>query len=502
MVAVAKLLMRFHAAIALALLAACGSDRPQQPRARTALAGTSYSGPDALVLRLARNGGVARVFLYPRLDSALWHTSDAVPALDRVLAFDDDAGLLAFIDTHGTPGRIDFRLGTASLATHRPVTHAVSADGSAIFAVGADGSVLRFTPSGDWSLRPQRPARELFPQRDGSVFVVSGRDRSAVLWKFYPPETRIRDSITFPSVWRALRTEIGDRLYLAVDSGLINLRTRPLRWGPSVRFGSRINAVVSTPSGDRVYVATASSRTLSVVDRYQEKITGRIALPGQPADLRMDPLGRYLLVRMDGRDSVWVVAIGTGRVIGTAQTGWRADLPFVASDGALALEQGNDVAFLDGETLAPRQRVSGGAGDFWFAFHWNGLRPRAAALDEPVSFNLGAADSIRTDSDAVAADLAAKAAAARTGVPDRADTVNSARGPTFLVSFAALLSESRARELAAQIRVDGNSAHVLMSGRDATPIFRVVLGPYATRAEADRVGRDSHQTYWVYQDFP
>jgi hypothetical protein len=498
----AQLLMRVRAAFAIALLAACGSDRPHQPPARVALSATGYNGPDALVLRLARTGGVARVFLYPRLDSALWHTSDAVPALERVLAFDDDAGLLAFSDTHGTPGRIDFRLGTASLATRRPVTHAVSADGSSIFAVGADGSVLRFTPSGDWSFKPQRPARELFPQRDGSVFVVSGRDRSAVLWKFYPPETRIRDSIAFPSVWRALRTEIGDRLYLAVDSGLINLRTRPLRWGPSIRFGSRISAVVSTPSGDRVFVATASSRTLSVVDRYQEKITDRIVLPGQPADLRMDPLGQFLLARMDGRDSAWVVGIGTGRLIGAVQTGWRTDLPFVASDGALALEQGGDVAFVDGVTLAPRQRVSGGAGDFWFAFHWNGLRPRAAALDEPVSFNLGTADSIRTDSDAVAADLAAKAAAARTATPDRADTASTARGPTFIVSFAALLSESRARELAAQIRVDGTPAHVLVSGRDATSIFRVVLGPYSTRAEADRVGRDSRQAYWVYQEFP
>jgi cell division protein FtsN len=31
-------------------------------------------------------------------------------------------------------------------------------------------------------------------------------------------------------------------------------------------------------------------------------------------------------------------------------------------------------------------------------------------------------------------------------------------------------------------------------------LYRVVLGPYATREEADRVGRDSKRQYWIYEE--
>ncbi|OYV74182.1 MAG: hypothetical protein B7Z72_00765, partial [Gemmatimonadetes bacterium 21-71-4] len=195
-----------------------------------------------------------------------------------------------------------------------------------------------------------------------------------------------------------------------VDSGLVVLATRTLDWGRHLVFGSRIAAAVSSPSGDRVFVINESSHTVSVVDRYRDEIAKRIALPGQPLDLRVDPLGRYVLARAAGRDSAWVIAVGTERTIGAVATSWRTDLPFVAPDGAIALAQGNDVAFVDGETLRPLMRVSGGAGDFWYAFQWNGFRPRLSSLDQPVSFNLGPADSARTAADAAAADSATRAA--------------------------------------------------------------------------------------------
>jgi cell division protein FtsN len=52
--------------------------------------------------------------------------------------------------------------------------------------------------------------------------------------------------------------------------------------------------------------------------------------------------------------------------------------------------------------------------------------------------------------------------------------------------------------MAAQIRVKGEAAHVLSAPREGLAIYRVVLGPYATREEAERVGRESRQNYWVY----
>jgi cell division septation protein DedD len=70
------------------------------------------------------------------------------------------------------------------------------------------------------------------------------------------------------------------------------------------------------------------------------------------------------------------------------------------------------------------------------------------------------------------------------------------------VSFAALLSEEKARDLAAAIIINGTPAHVVATNTAGSPIFRVVMGPYLTRAEADRIGKQSRRDYWVYEGSP
>jgi len=35
-----------------------------------------------------------------------------------------------------------------------------------------------------------------------------------------------------------------------------------------------------------------------------------------------------------------------------------------------------------------------------------------------------------------------------------------------------------------------------------SPIYRVVMGPYLTRGEADRIGRASKREYWIYEGSP
>jgi hypothetical protein len=68
-------------------------------------------------MRAPRAGGPIRVLAYPRLDSIVWSSSDPAPAIGRVLSFDEEAGLLSFVDSKGVPGRVDFRLDNVSIAT-------------------------------------------------------------------------------------------------------------------------------------------------------------------------------------------------------------------------------------------------------------------------------------------------------------------------------------------------------------------------------------------------
>jgi hypothetical protein len=260
-------------------------------------------------------------------------------------------------------------------------------------------------------------------------------------------------------------------------------------WGPPIPLQEPISVMVSTPSGDRVFALTQQKSRISVIDRFRESVTSTFELPGEADDLRVDPFGRYLLARAAKKDSIWVLAIGTGRIIGALKSAWRADLPYVAYDGAIVTASGNDVQLYDGETLKLRTRVRGGAEDFWYSFLWDGFRPRSAALDVPVSFDSIAVDSTPADSLAL---------------PDSTIVADpeSTEPQGFIVSFAAFLTEDRARELAARIHVGGENARIITSSRDGSTIYRVVLGPYLTKEEAERAGKESGLAYWVFEGLP
>jgi cell division septation protein DedD len=267
-----------------------------------------------------------------------------------------------------------------------------------------------------------------------------------------------------------------------------------------------------------------------VVDRYTDKVASTVQLPGEISDLRMDGLGRYVIARPARGDSAWVIAVATNHVVGSVRTKWTEDLPATAPDGAIALNSGRDVIFVDGETLQAVRTVAGGASDFWYFTFWNGFRPRAAGVDQPVSFataDTTTSDSARhaADSTHVAtADTSAKTAAAAPVAAPVAAAAQPAQPPhqaahvptlpaaappptasaaaPFTVSFAALLNESKARILADSISVAGTRARVVPSQRAGTTIYRVVLGPYPNRAAAEQIGRDSKRSYWVFPGQP
>lgn len=504
--------MRTLTALALALLACAPADRGDAPPARDASSTAAPTGPDPVVLRIPRDGGVATAYRYAALDSAIWRSGSRLPAPAGVLAFDAEGGALAFLDTAGVPRRLDLRLGSVGAAPKQRLREVASADAEVVYGVDAAGKVIRITPSGEaWELTPPSPARAVIPQPDGWLVVLADRPAEAgrkggkqaeesVLWRLRPPEKGLLDTLTIPRADRAIHTRVGDRIYLAADDRLIGVNTRTLEAVPEVRLDHRVRALAPTPSGDRIFVVSDSSDRLEIVDRYTEDVSGKVRLPGPARDLRMDALGRYLLVRPRTGDSAWVVSVSKGELVGSVATGWRADLPFVGPDGALALLRGDDVALVDPSTGAVQRRVKGGARDFWYAFNWNGFRPRSEGLDQPVEFRVRPqpVDSTPPDSALAPPDTAR---------PPVRDTAPSAppRPPAanlFTVSFAALLDQERARELASEITVGGYQARVVVGQRAGTPIYRVVLGPYATRADADAVGRASGRQYIVYEGNP
>lgn len=463
-------------------------------------------GSDVLLLRTPRKGGLASVFVYPKFDSAVW-TDSAVPAVDRVLAFDPDAGTIAFVDSKGLPGRIDLRMSEVRTASRAKLTSLSSVNGTDIYGINAKGEVLRLNPNGgDWRFKPAVAARTVFAQPNGELIVAANKGAQTLLWKIQPPDEVVEDSAFLPLSGRGVRTQVGDRLYFTVDSGVVGIRAKDLSPAGAVKLSSPVVALAPTPSGDRLYVATQGDSSLAVVDRYTESGKTNISLPVPPRDLRMDALGRYLLARFPKDDSAWVIAIGTNRVVGAVPTRWTVDLPAVTPDGMLALLGAQDVSIVDPEKLTVKSTIAGGARDFWYFFAWDGFRPRPQGLDQPVTFP---AESLPGGS-LTASSTASSTAASST--PAAADTVRAPAGAAavtppmqssgYTVSFAALLSEEKAQQLAQSIKVNGIDAHVVSTITAGSPIFRVVIGPFPSREEADRVGRASKRDYWVYEGSP
>ena len=155
--------------------------------------------------------------------------------------------------------------------------------------------------------------------------------------------------------------------------------------------------------------------------------------------------------------------------------------------------------------------VREGASEFWHFVFWNGFRPRAAGLDQPVIFpqdESGAYGFQSANRDSVPpTPTLTRVDTPRTlpPAPPRDTQPAATPGETrtgWLVSFHAILSEARARELASAISVEGERARVLVSTTAGRNVYRVVLGPYPSRREAERVGRASRRSYWVFEGLP
>jgi hypothetical protein len=196
-----------------------------------------------------------------------------------------------------------------------------------------------------------------------------------------------------------------------------------------------------------------------------------------------------------------VIGVGSDRVNGTIQTAWRADLPGFAPGRTIATVRGDDVVFVDANSFAQRAVVNGGASDFWFFVAWNGFRPRPAELDRPVTFDTPVTSQPGDSTAGVTRNDSIPSPPLRDASPTMVEPPRPpATAKGYVVSFAAVLTEQKANETAAGISVNGVRPRVVQGQTGSTTIYRVVLGPYSSREEAERVGRDSRRPFWIYEE--
>lgn len=439
-----------------------------------------------------------QAFRWPDLERPVWSSPAPLPPTSRIVDFAADIGRLTVADTAGRLIRLDLRRATVQRPSV-PVRLALggAADGE-LFAAEAllravyrtDGAVQ------SWRANVVAAPQSLVPLARGGVLVVAAIGDSLLLDRFAPPDTAAAARATVAA--GLLSAEAAGRLWLARTGSIEALDAKTLAVVATVRDvpnGAPL-ALVTTPSGNAVFVVHDKSPSIEVIDRYRGAKSASWVLPAPGRALRVDPLGRTLLVRPWQGESSWAVDVATGRVRSTLSTSWRDDLPRVLPDGTVLVVLGPDVAWLDADSLQRRGTVSGGASSWWHVVQWDGFRVRGGAPPPP---SFAGIDTVAPDAidSAIAATEASGSAAAATDADTSAEAAAADTTTRWLVSFASSVDEARAQALASQLRAGGTAARVITAEGARVRTYRVVLGPFDTRDAAVRAGRAAGREHWI-----
>ena len=468
------------------------------------------------MVRIAATGGPARAYRLSDLDAPIWTSRAPVPAAATVLGFDADAGTLLLVDGGRRPWRVVLGAGTVTRAADLALDQPWQLDGSEVLGLAA-GALVRIaaTEGAPWRTLPDLPPTAVAPLRSGAFVHAATVGARTLLMRWQPPDSAALDTLALDRRATILRAAGGDRAYVASGGDVLSIATRTMELRATIGVDDSVLALVPTPSGDRLYVLgrDGADVRVTVLDKYTDAILTRIPVPPTADALRMDPLGRTVLVRF-GLDSVVAISIADDRVGRPFASGWRDDLPQLFPDGRVAALRAGDVLLVtptDGRTA---DLVAGGGSDVWTVVTWNGFQrgPNAAAAAPAPPVRVDTAPPVVADSGAPRPAAApVPAAAARDTLPrPRRDSAAVRRPPPapaaepagFLVQFAALRAEGPARQLARSISVDGQAARVVATGTEGIPVFRVILGPYRSRAEAERAGQASGRDYYIYDGGP
>lgn len=424
------------------------ADAPRSPNPGTSIA---FRFPSAA-------GGGVRIYTLPDMEELPWQFETRSLAAQQVVGFAASENqvyvhsaareLVALDLVSGRDRILDTTVAVATLGpTGTP--HVIRQDGSV--ATVADRRVRNWEP-----ILPAPPQR------------VWGTTRGRML-AFFDAEDSRRLELVGDSTSR-ITTELpegplaattwGDLVVIGVDSGLVAIRTTDGLPAGFLPLTDEVTAVTFSSSGHRVYVTTTAGELL-VVERFQLELLSRHALPAGVEALRTGGLGRYLLMRPVDRDTVWIVDALQISAPLPVEGSWDDELPSIGPDATVLIRQRSDVIAVDPATGRVTGRVPGGGSDRWLSAVWEPQRP--------------------------ALQLAREA--------DTSSAVETS-DQTVYVQLSSTSNESWAQARVDELREARLNARVLQPNENYDR-YRVVLGPFPTREDADNIGRRLGQPYFI-----
>ena len=413
-----------------------------------------------VAIRLPAKGGTPQLYRLPRLTAVDGVLKGKLPAVDHVVGLDPESEFLFVTTAKRELLALDLGSGRVDTVAVAVAQAALGPDGT-LYAVDTLRRVIslsrrtRFA----WPQALTALPRDLFGATDQHLVGVAPQDRLLIAAADQPPTVRpiAAGGDVAASRW-------GDLVAVASDSGVTFYDPLGRRDPSFVKLADPPRALAFSPSGHRIYVARRNVPGLAVIDRYERKELDGVALPGPVAALRLDPLGRWLLARPAVGDSAWIVDLPIKRHTGIVPTEWARDLPAISPDGVLIYRHGKDVISARPDSLTEVGKVTNAAGDLWVLTTW---LPRG-----------------------VPASNVAAAASDTSGAP-------GAEGPLY-VQVSTSQNPEWSGHLADDLTRAGLNARVLPP-QHPDDGYRVVLGPYSTREQAEATGRRLGRPFWIYQ---
>jgi hypothetical protein len=480
-----------------AALAGCGGQRV--PAASRHLPASVAAPPsDASLLRVSRAGGNAELLRASTLAPKEWAISGGLPAISRLLGASIEQQTVYAADANGRLVAMDL-VARRSRIIPTTARQLIALPDGTLLGVDSSRHPVRISGGTITTFKAVVERGSTLSRGPGDAILVAG-GRPAVLQVLNEKGELGRFPIPAGHV---ATTWAGDLVAVTTDTGitLIDPAAKPApvsRKGARGRPGMvsvriRGTPVVATfsPSGHRLYVGLKKGG-LVMVDRYSHQQLQELPLPGAPDGLRVDRTGRWLLVHGEVGDSLWVVDLSRGAIAASRAAPWSEDLPQVIDGHILLVRNHADLMAIDVDGATPPERgvLVGGASDLYYMLPWV-PRGTQVALAPPKDTSHAAPAQVTPpaggDSGSTAATPPASAISPK-------DTITS--GSPIYLQVSSSQNQQWAETFAKQLKDGGFPAKVLdpKSGDDG---YRVVVGPYASRADAEAVGKRLGRSYFI-----
>jgi len=451
-------------AAALALPACAGEPEPTPVEQAFTASSNNVEPGAAIAFRFPSSGGLARLYRLPSLDEVTWRFELGRRRPVRMVgfAFDDDLiyalGTSSEEDTYDLIA-LDLVAGRARTIDSGVVASAIGPTGTA-FVAKPDGTIgqVQHRTVDLWPDTLPNPVDSIWAAARGRLIAVQhgvdGRELLYLVRGQSPERLPLPDGAIAMERWGRLAAVV-------VDSGLITLQPWDSESTRFIAISPQPRLAAFSASGHKIYVV-AGDETLVVVDRFLQAVGASIQLPGRISAIRVGPLGLRALAFSAQEGTIWVVDLIQRRVETTLAGSWDSDLPAIAADGTILVRRAGSLVAFAGEQMEEAGVSDAGTDDLWLVAQWD---PRRPALEL-------ARDSAQATDESEA---------------------------SFLVQISSSHNAAWAQALADELSRAGMPATVLAAD-SVDGFYRVVMGPYSTREEAEASARRLDRPFYIREN--